>query len=176
VVPVYDMHIDDCGRVFFTMPLIEGLDLREVFVRVQRGDPAWSMTRAVDVLLSVCEIVSYAHSRGVMHRDLTPGNIRVGTFGEVYVLDWGLAKAVGREDRSTVRRQLDALARAGVADWGVTVAGTVIGTPSFMPPEQAEGRLDELGFAADVYALGASLYCLLAGRPPYTDPKRTTSP
>lgn len=174
VVPVHDLYVDPDGQVFFTMPMIEGLDLSEVFDRVARGDAGWSSARAIGIILQVCEIVGYAHSHGVVHRDLTPGNVRVGTFGEIYVIDWGLAKVVGRTDRKTVRRQLTPLTDKTEGD--VTLAGTVMGTPSYMPPEQAEGRVDDISFASDIYAVGAMLYRLLTGRAPYSDPKRTTKP
>lgn len=183
VVPVHDLHVGDDGSIGFTMPLIEGADLLEVFERVAAGDPPWTVTRAVDVIRSVCEVVGFAHSRGVVHRDLKPENVRVGAFGEVYVLDWGLARPVtgvqvtGVQVSGAETEDSTAATPAGRDSASVreTRVGTVLGTPSFMPPEQAAGRLEDVGPAADVYAAGAILYNLLAGRAPYSDPRIESS-
>src|SRR5262249_31767458 len=115
--------------------------------------------------LDVCQALAYAHSRGVLHRDLKPGNILVGKYGETLIVDWGLAKVVGRAE-SEISEGL--LTPAG-GDSGLTQAGRVLGTPAYMSPEQAAGRLDQLGPASDVYGLGATLYCLLTGRAPFAD-------
>jgi len=93
VVPVHELGVDERGRVFFTMRLIEGRDLREIIRLVRARAEGWTLTRALEVLLKVCDTVAYAHSRGVVHRDIKPANVRVGSFGEVYVMDWGLARA-----------------------------------------------------------------------------------
>ena len=115
--------------------------------------------------------MAYAHSRGVLHRDLKPDNVMVGKYGETLVVDWGLAKAVGRsgDGRSTARRpRARSLAPALVrATRPRRSPGSVVGTPAYMSPEQAAGRLDLLGPASDVYGLGATLYNLLTGRPPF---------
>ena len=129
--------------------------------------------------------MSYAHSKDVIHRDLKPANIMVGRFGEVYVMDWGLAKVMGREDRHDLRLKSsdgsepgapEAKERDGIDAPLITMDGTVVGTPAYMPPEQAEGRLGSVGPHSDVYSMGAMLYELLTGRAPYARPDERKSP
>src|SRR5579864_9189273 len=114
----------------------------------------------------VCNAVEYAHSRGVLHRDLKPGNIMVGKYGETLVVDWGLAKSVGKgeiaSDEATLRPS------SALSSSGQTQPGSAIGTPAYMSPEQAEGKLDQLGPASDVYSLGATLYHVLTGQAPFS--------
>ena len=192
VVPVHELGLTQEGRVFFTMRRVRGRDLREVLHCVHFGLDGWSEARALSVLLRVCEAVAFAHSRGVIHRDLKPANIMVGAYGEVYVMDWGLARVVGREDSalessaasetpsaseapgmlSTILR--DERARSPVSPL-VTLQGDVLGTPAYMPPEQAGGALSGLTPRADVYAIGAMLYHLLAHEPPYYPAGRGTT-
>ena len=160
------------------MRLVRGHDLRRIFALVKDGDDAWSQTRALGVLLKVCETLAYAHAKGVIHRDLKPANVMVGRFGEVYVMDWGLARVLGRDDARAV--ELSETPESLSAVWTerhdersnpdaslATLDGSVLGTPSYMPPEQALGQVDGLDRRADVYAVGAMLYELLVGRAPY---------
>ena len=181
IVPVHEIGIDAADRVYFTMKLVKGEDLRSVFDRVaDPSDEEWTTTRALNVMLRVCEAMAYAHEKGVIHRDLKPGNVMVGKFGEAYVMDWGLAKVLGREDAHDLRLRLDVsdslrTARGDAAEQTpdspiLTMDGAVVGTPAYMPPEQACGRIEELGPPADVYAVGAMLYHLLAHGMPYTKP------
>jgi serine/threonine-protein kinase len=114
--------------------------------------------------LDVCNSIEYAHSRGVLHRDIKPGNVIVGRHGETLVVDWGLAKATGRSDPSSGERTLMPSSASGSSE---TLPGSALGTPAYMSPEQAEGQLDRLGPRSDVYSLGATLYCLLTGVPPF---------
>ncbi|MEM7307428.1 MAG: protein kinase [Planctomycetota bacterium] len=183
IVPVHEIGLDETGQLFFTMRLVQGHTLGEVFELAREGKDGWSSTRVLRTLVRVCEAVAYAHSRGVVHRDLKPANIMVGQFGEVYVMDWGLAKLVDGEERPTERSEeapkaprvpmpsirSDRVEQASATpeSYLLTVEGNVLGTPSYMPPEQALGRLQDLGPRSDVYALGAILYEFLSGQAPY---------
>ncbi|HKI17726.1 MAG TPA: serine/threonine-protein kinase, partial [Isosphaeraceae bacterium] len=117
--------------------------------------------------LDVCNAIDYAHSRGVIHRDIKPANIIVGKYGETLVVDWGLAKATGRVEPGTESGER-VLVPSSAGGSAVTLPGSAMGTPAYMSPEQAEGQLDRLGRRSDVYSLGATLYCLLTGQPPFT--------
>ncbi len=179
IVPVHELGIDAEGRVFFTMKLVKGRELKEVIDDVHAQSEEWTLARAVGVVVKVCEAMAYAHGKGVLHRDLKPSNVMVGRFGEVYVMDWGLARAPGGTDVKDIRvsepPEVSAELRSDRRDAAgstpdsplFTMDGDVIGTPSYMPPEQALGRISELGPQSDVYSVGAMLYHLLAGHPPY---------
>ena len=181
VVPVHELGLDPEGRVYFTMKLVEGETLKEIMGKVRACEDGWSMVRALDVMKKVCQAMFYAHSKGVVHRDLKPSNIMVGRFGEVYVMDWGLARVLGEEDPKDIRiRPMVSQAplttertRAAHGDRGspiVTMDGHIVGTPAYMSPEQARGEIDRLGPHSDVYALGAMIYHLLAGYAPHCGP------
>ncbi len=115
--------------------------------------------------IDVCNAIAYAHSRGVLHRDLKPGNIMLGKYGETLVVDWGLAKPHSvAPPTDSVEPQLEPFSGSGTAQ---TLMGSAVGTPQYMSPEQAAGRLNQLGPASDVYSLGATLYCLLTGQAPF---------
>ena len=186
VVPVHELSIDEQGRAYFTMRLVRGDDLRKIFERVAAGDATWTVTRAIGVLLKVAETMAYAHDKGVIHRDLKPANVMVGRFGEVYVMDWGLARVLGEPDPHDLRvaegsdlSHVQTLRHEETGTAGsplLTVDGTVIGTPSYMSPEQARSNPDEVGPQADVYALGAMMYRLLTGFSPYVGPDEHPSP
>jgi WD40 repeat protein len=155
VVPVYDIGLDALGRVFYTMKKVQGRSLAQLV----RDGKAGRIGR-LRIFLQICEAVAYAHDRGVVHRDLKPANVMLGEFGEVLVLDWGLAKRVGESAERPVH--------SGAGDESLsdlTRADIVMGTPSWMSPEQA--RKEPAHPAADQYALGAILYLLLTGRPPF---------
>ncbi|MCB9916400.1 MAG: protein kinase [Planctomycetes bacterium] len=179
IVPVHDIGIDARGRIFFTMQLVDGLDLRKVFELARLERDGWTARRVIGVLIRVCEAMAYAHSKGVVHRDLKPANIMVGRFGEAFVMDWGLAKVMGSESAAPRKSGLrDALEGARVVtdrsdsdsdgDAALrTLDGDVVGTPAYMAPEQARGDLGAVGPCSDVYAVGAMLYHLLSGHMPY---------
>ncbi len=174
IVPVYEAGVDEAGRPFFVMPLVRGRALDEILRRDAAGDESWTRTRALGVLLKVCETVAFAHERGVVHRDLKPSNVMVGRFGEVYVMDWGLAKLrahARREESRAPGPPVDA-----PFDAARTQDGDVVGTPAYMAPEQAAGEVDAVGPLSDVYSLGAILYHLLAGRMPYDGTSLASDP
>jgi len=183
IVPVHELGLDPEGHVYFTMKLVRGRDLRRIIDLVAEGKEDWTVTRALGVLLKVCESMAYAHSKGVMHRDLKPGNIMIGKYGEVFVMDWGLARIVGQDDQKDIRirPQEDLMStelhmdhRAAHGDSAesplITMDGDIVGTPAYMSPEQAMGDLELMGPQSDVYAVGAMLYHLLVGRVPYIPP------
>jgi len=179
VVPVHELGLDAGGRVYFTMKLVKGRDLKAIFDLVFEGRDGWNETRALGVLLKVCEAMAYAHAKGVIHRDLKPSNVMVGNFGEVYVMDWGLARALGRKDTHDLRFRPEEEALSSLKTERrrereeapdsplVTMDGIVVGTPAYMPPEQARGDIESLGPRSDVYSIGAMLYHLLARETPY---------
>ncbi|MGO9922041.1 MAG: protein kinase domain-containing protein, partial [Isosphaeraceae bacterium] len=124
--------------------------------------------RLLSRFLDVCNAIAYAHSRGVLHRDIKPGNILLGPYGETLVVDWGLAKIVGRDEPGTSDPSAEAtLCPPSASGTGETMPGTALGTPVYMSPEQAERRLDLLGPQSDVYSLGATLFVVLTGRAPF---------
>ena len=176
IVPVHELGMDSDGRVYFTMRLVEGRDLGEVLALARGGREGWTETRALGVLLKVCEAMSYAHSKGVVHRDLKPTNVRVGRFGEVYVMDWGLARATATPDEGAQPDAAPAAAGASDSELRATWAGAILGTPGYMAPEQAAGRIEEVDERSDVYALGAMLYQLLAGRAPFSEEGEAPAP
>ncbi|MEM7200757.1 MAG: serine/threonine-protein kinase [Planctomycetota bacterium] len=186
IVPVHDVGVDAEGRAFFTMPLIRGRTLGEIFALVHADQDGWSSARALSVLVRVCETMSYAHAKGVIHRDLKPSNVMVGRFGEVHVMDWGLARVLGEADRRDLRLVTPATLavqsprsrdrQESDDDALYTVDGAVVGTPAYMPPEQARGEVDRLNTRTDVYGVGGMLYELLTGQMPYVPPGARVSP
>jgi serine/threonine-protein kinase len=170
IVPVYQLVQPGEGKQpYYTMRLVRGHTLagaiRSYHQRRQAGEAgSLELRELLGEFVAVCNAVAYAHSRGVIHRDLKPQNVVLGDFGEVMVLDWGLAKVLGQKGEVTSLLPVS-LEQAGSRE--ATVHGQVLGTPAYMSPEQAEGRLDLLGPASDVYGLGAVLYQLLTGEPPF---------
>ena len=156
VVPITALGRLPDGRLGLVMQEVRGGTLTEIIAATHAG--RGSLRRAVELFARACEAVAYAHQQGVVHRDLKPDNIMVGDFGEVLVLDWGLARVAG---------QAEVLPGAVSGGGGVTRWGEIVGTPQYMAPEQALG--EAAGPASDVYALGATLHEILSGRPPFAD-------
>jgi len=148
IVPVYDLGAVD-GQPFYTMRVVHGRSLREV-LEPRAGDEPTPLVRRLGILRQVCLAVDYAHSRGVVHRDLKPDNVVVGEFGEVYVVDWGIAHLLEGSDVKLSAR-----------------APSIAGTPAYMPPEQLLG--EDLDGRTDVFALGVMLFELLTGARPFAD-------
>ncbi len=179
IVPVYSLGQYQDGRPFYAMRFIRGDSLAEAIGDFHsddqaRGDGAARMLwlrKLLGRLIDVCNAIEYAHSRGVLHRDLKPGNIMLGRYGETLVVDWGLAKAGGRIDLDGDFQELPLQPSSGESATP-TEMGSAIGTPAYMSPEQSEGRLDQLNSTTDVYSLGATLYCLLTGKAPFRGPNK----
>jgi serine/threonine-protein kinase len=171
IVPVYGLGTYANGRPYYAMRLVRGDSLKEAIEQFHGNDAlkkepglrSLELRKLLRRFLDVCNAIDYAHGRGVLHRDIKPGNIIVGKYGETLVVDWGLAKATGRSEPGSAERTLMPSSASGSAE---TLPGSALGTPAYMSPEQARGDLEHLGGRSDVYSLGATLYCLLTGRPP----------
>jgi serine/threonine-protein kinase len=176
IVPVYGLGAYSDGRPYYAMRFIRGDSLKEAVAAfhadeaLQRdpGRRSLALRKLLRRFLDACNAIDYAHSRGVLHRDLKPSNIVVGKHGETLVVDWGLAKALGSAEPGAVSGEqlLVPSLSSGSAE---TLPGSALGTPAYMSPEQAIGDLEHLGPRSDVYSLGATLYCLLTGQPPFED-------
>lgn len=172
IVPVYSMGTTSSGTPFYVMRFIRGDSLKEAIAAFHdSSQTATSESRRMALrmlvrrLVDVCNAINYAHSRGVLHRDLKPGNIMLGRYGETLVVDWGLARTGVRPASEPSPEEPTYIPLCSDVS-SETRMGSVVGTLAYMSPEQAEGRLDLLGPPADVYGLGATLYCLLTGRQP----------
>jgi serine/threonine protein kinase len=183
IVPIHDVGALEDGRVFYAMKLVQGK-------RLDQFGTSGSPSDLLRIFQKICEAVAFAHARGVIHRDLKPENIMVGPFGEVLVMDWGVAKVMGDEGIDSRRapskdavelrpiEDTDVIATLPLAssrESGDTKGGMVIGTPAYMAPEQAMGKTELLDQRSDVYALGAVLYFLLTGRAPFESPSTADS-
>ena len=182
IVPVYGLGTYADGRPYYAMRFIRGDSLKEAIDRFHKADAAGmdpgqrtlELRGMLGRFVDVCNAIAYAHSRGILHRDLKPGNIMLGKYGETLVVDWGLAKPVGEHASSEKTEQLQpgegSLTPRSMSASSQTLMGSAMGTPQYMSPEQAGGKLDQLGPASDVYSLGATLYVILTGKPSLTDP------
>jgi eukaryotic-like serine/threonine-protein kinase len=172
VVPVYDIGVRPDGAIYFTMKRVRGVTLDAALAGLRRGEAdaqrRWTRRRLLTAFLMVCQAVELAHARGVLHRDLKPSNIMLGDYGEVYVLDWGVAK-LSSDPASEPGSSAPTLA-AAADDEDLTVTGTFLGTPGYMPPEQAAGQVVDA--RADVFALGAVLFEMLTWHPLITRESR----
>ena len=172
VVPVYSLGRDGQGRPFYAMRFIDGEDLESAIKRFhaadarpgrQHGERALALRQLLRRFVDVCNVVAYAHSRGVLHRDLKPANILLGPYGETLVVDWGLAKLVAEHEPSA-EIGMPALSPQGDNASDQTQQGIILGTIAYMSPEQAEGQRPTN--ASDVFSLGATFYHIITGRPP----------
>ena len=201
IVPVYELAVDSSGSVFYTMKFVRGITLKDIIDKLRHGNEEmirqYPLRRLLRILEKVCDAVAYAHSKKVVHRDLKPENIMVGGFGEVLLMDWGLAKVLGRskapkpdpgaepepapvpepepeapaeeaaEDGEEAPKATISSIRTDTAAAGSrTMDGQIMGTPQFMPPEQAAGKIDDIDCRSDIYALGGVLYNILTLHPP----------
>ena len=172
IVPVYELGTFPDRRPFFAMKLVKGQTLASLLH--ERTSPEQDLPRFVSIFEQICQTMAYAHARGVIHRDLKPSNVMVGSYGEVQVMDWGLAKVLatgGVADEAAaepINETVITTVRSGsAANGSESQAGSVLGTPSYMAPEQARGEVERIDKRADVFGLGAILCEILTGRPPY---------
>jgi serine/threonine protein kinase len=149
IVPIYNIGVDGQSRPFYSMKLVKGRTLQAVLNAIGDGDieAGKEYTRAalLTVFRKVCDAMAFAHAKGILHRDLKPENIMVGEYGEVLVMDWGLAKVLGDREAS-----VEVTPASDTGDYGMTMEGEVMGTPQYMSPEQAEGMVAELDARSDI--------------------------
>jgi serine/threonine protein kinase len=162
IVPVHDVGTLPDGRVYYTMKFVRGLRLDDYIVQLG------SLSQRLRLFLRVCDAVAFAHARGVLHRDLKPANIMVGSFGEILVMDWGLAKVLPEQRVSADPTVLTTSGKAepknnATQSTGITAHGTVMGTPGYMSPEQARGETEQIDLRSDIFSLGAVLRFIVVG-------------
>lgn len=163
IVPVYEIGRKPDGNHYYTMKLVRGMTLAQA---IHDAGNLENRLRLLPHFRDICNAIAYSHSRGVIHRDLKPDNIMIGEFGETVVLDWGLAKVRGETDETETELR-EELTMLKVEHVGRTARGRAIGTPAYMPPEQAKGEIPEIDERSDIYSLGAVLYEILTGHPPF---------
>lgn len=162
IVPMHDIGVLPGGRVFYAMKFVEGLRLDKYIVQLD------SLPQRLRLFLRICDAVAFAHARGVLHRDLKPANIMVGSFGEVLVMDWGLAKilqehSLVREETVLISRRKGGSENDSTQSTIITGHGTVMGTPGYMSPEQARGETEKIDMRSDIFSLGALLKFIAVG-------------
>jgi serine/threonine protein kinase len=186
IVPIHDLGADNQGGLYFTMKMVQGRSLAQIVEGLRQhpktAEKEWPLSRLLTIFVNVCNALAYAHSHNVIHRDLKPANIMIGDFGEVYVMDWGLAKVRRPDDPLWAKAATEAPSGAAASGSGtapqtkvatsrdvdadLTQDGAILGTPVYMPPEQALGEIAQIDQRSDIYSLGAILYELLTLQPP----------
>lgn len=173
IVPIHAFGVDGQNRSYYSMKLVRGQTLQAILQSLKKKEPdivrEYSLPRLLSIFQKVCDAMAFAHSKGILHRDLKPENIMVGEYGEVLVMDWGLAKTLGSpegERKPTGSKLTPEPLNLGEDGLYATLDGEVIGTPQYMSPEQAAGHVRELDERCDIYALGAILYAVITLRPP----------
>ncbi|OGV71136.1 MAG: hypothetical protein A2283_23690 [Lentisphaerae bacterium RIFOXYA12_FULL_48_11] len=193
IVPIYELGVDASGDVFYTMKFVKGRSLQDILEKIRAGDAEtiknYPLSRLLNIFQKVCDAMAFAHSKRVIHRDLKPENVMVGDYGEVQVMDWGLAKVLQRKAKKSLRGKspefrvpgsglgiqskignqessignaaIDSVRGDEVGEVLKTMDGSIMGTPGFMSPEQALGKTDEIDERTDIYALGSILYNIL---------------
>lgn len=166
IVPIHEVGVDLAGNLFFTMKYVTGENLEDHIAKYHRENKDKNQRQTevyfLNILMKICDAIKFAHSKGVIHRDIKPENIMIGNFGEVLLMDWGSAKVKGTKDVDasnvvTIRKDTNVLN---------TVDGTMIGTPLYMSPEQAQGAINEYDTRTDIFGVGAVLFKMLTNQPP----------
>jgi serine/threonine-protein kinase len=179
IIPIHDIGVTAEARPFFVMKLLQGENLLQIVRKLHAKDPEYEQTYSLFTLLTicrkVCDAVAFAHANHYIHRDIKPDNIMVGEYGEVLLLDWGLARPAGQADVASAGEAVDALGRPFMAAvTNLTQSGEIKGTPNYLSPEQARGDVELIDERTDVFLLGATLYTVATltlpygGRDPYT--------
>ncbi|MEA2011772.1 MAG: cyclic nucleotide-binding domain-containing protein [Verrucomicrobiota bacterium] len=170
IIPVHDIGLTDQMGLFFTMKLVKGEALIDIMTELEYHNPIYlskyNFYKMLGIFRKVCDATSYAHSKGIIHRDIKPHNIMVGEYGEVLLMDWGLAKFIGSEDKFEEHHLTPKIIEA-MKQLSTDKKGIVRGSPAFISPEQARGNPEELDFRSDIFLLGATLYHMFTLEPPY---------
>jgi serine/threonine protein kinase/Leucine-rich repeat (LRR) protein len=175
IVPIHDLGRDSEGALYYTMKLVKGRTLQHIIDDLRRENKEalahYTLDRLLTIFRKVCDALAFAHASHIIHRDLKPENVMVGEFGEVLVMDWGIAKILDGKADTPVRSDSDQRSgeespRSSTASLTATMDGAVMGTPNYMSPEQAMGKVNELDERSDIFSLGGILYAILTLRPP----------